>query len=98
LNTKIERKNQQLIKIISILKNEERRLQHKINNIKSGEYKIKKKENIRKNIVINYDFYESYEFFENLTKVFEIYCLTSYTIKSDKPCFLIFMFESFYFI
>ncbi|KAG0431433.1 hypothetical protein DMUE_5564 [Dictyocoela muelleri] len=57
INTKVSKKNMPLFKIIDILKQEEKRIKIKAQNFKSGHYKIKRNENLKKNIVQNYVFF-----------------------------------------
>ncbi|KAG0440202.1 hypothetical protein DMUE_1911 [Dictyocoela muelleri] len=74
LNSKINRKRPELGKIIDIFKKEEKRSKIIINNLKGGKINIKdnKCKNIQ-NIILNYNFYENYEFFESLEELINIY-------------------------
>ncbi|KAG0420574.1 hypothetical protein DMUE_6337, partial [Dictyocoela muelleri] len=73
LNSKVNKKNSALAKIIDLLKREEVRIRIMIQNIKSGLMRYKRKENILQSIVVNYELYDNFEFYDNVANIIDLY-------------------------
>jgi len=76
LNTKINRKNQKIGKIIDILRKEEKRTKIIIESVKNGRVgKFKRDDKRIKNIVNNFSLYEKDEFITILSDYIRLYTL-----------------------
>ncbi|KAG0441854.1 hypothetical protein DMUE_0745 [Dictyocoela muelleri] len=73
LNSKIVKKDQPLGKIIDVLKKEERRINFITTSLKSGKFLMNKKDNQLKNVVMNFEEYSGYEFYDNLGGILDIF-------------------------